>query len=1293
MTTIPQQDQPRRRRTVSQLLLTRLLLVLVPILALQAWVYHHDYQTRRDAELQANLEVARAVGAAFDAFVDDVWHQEKAIARAMTHLTPFSKQQATWYLVEARKVYPEVISISWLEPDGRVFASSDGHLVGKQWPDRSCVGKIVGGREWLATNVTRTQDAKDARFSVAHGARDPQGVLQGIVVAVVDPNRLDQVVDVHRSRGGAVALVDGSGWMAFRLPAAAMSYGDRDWRKLYEAVRGALRGREMTRVEYVTYQKGWRAVAAVPVASAGWAAGAGRSENEVLAPIKAGIARSALAFAAVMALGILLATVGARTITRPIGRLRASARAFGSGAFDTRVAEAGPTEFADLAAAFNRMADEIDRRERALQESEARYRGLFDTMQEGFALHEVICDDDGKPVDYRFLEVNPAFENLTGLRRDQIVGNTVREALPGLEPEWIETYGRVALTGEPARLERRATPLGRYYEAYAFSPSPYRFATIFSDITERWEAQAALRKAHDELERRIQERTKELRDANAALRTEIAERKHAEEQVRAASLYARSLIEASLDPLITISPEGKITDVNEATVKVTGISRDDIIGTDFCGYFTEPDKARDGYQRVFYLGSVTDYPLTIRHRDRTLTDVLYNASVYHDAGDNVLGVFAAARDVTAQKRAEEAVTVERRRFNDVLDMLPVYVVLLTPDYQVPFANRFFSGRFGESLGQRCFEYLFGRTEPCENCETYKTLKTNAPHRWEWTGPDGRNYDIFDFPFTDADGSPLILEVGLDITERKVAEQELRRHQERLEQLVEERTADLETRNAQLAAEIAERKQAEQALFDARQRLEWLLEAVPVGISFSDDATCQRITGNPACLAQFEIGPADNLSASAPDTGIAGRQVRYFQDGREISDVELPMQRAVAENREIGATELEVLLPSGRRWIAEASGAPIRDVAGNVIAGVAVTEDITKRKRLEQVEQARLEQARLLDTIVENTEVHLAYLDREFNLLRVNSTYASTWGYKPEQMMGMNHFDFYPYREDESIFRYVRDTGEVFHVHERPFDLPDQPGRGVTYWDWTVAPVKDDHGAVEGLVLSLTDATAQVRAREQLLAAERARTRTAETMVDEISHRMKNNLAIAAGLLQMQVAGEPEGSRPAAIIKDAVARLRSFAVVHELMYSMQQEEIELHTALRGVAGISSELYRDRQAEVSVSGDIVTYSSRTASNICIVANELITNAVKYGRPRRGGKLAVRIRIAREDDRLRLSVWNSGNPVPADFDPARQTGMGLQVVRTVAIEQYRGTFTMRPHRGGTVAEIVVDDQALRE
>ncbi|MFY9309752.1 MAG: ATP-binding protein [Bacteroidia bacterium] len=116
------------------------------------------------------------------------------------------------------------------------------------------------------------------------------------------------------------------------------------------------------------------------------------------------------------------------------------------------------------------------------------------------------------------------------------------------------------------------------------------------------------------------------------------------------SQYARSLIEASLDPLITISTKGKITDMNQATLNITGIIREQLTGTDFFDYFTEPEKARDVYKEVFAKGFVIDYPLTLRHKEGKLTEVLFNGSIYKGDKGNVLGVVIVARDVTEKNR-------------------------------------------------------------------------------------------------------------------------------------------------------------------------------------------------------------------------------------------------------------------------------------------------------------------------------------------------------------------------------------------------------------------------------------------------------------------------------------------------------------------------------------------------------------------------------------------------------------------------------------------------------------------
>lgn len=135
---------------------------------------------------------------------------------------------------------------------------------------------------------------------------------------------------------------------------------------------------------------------------------------------------------------------------------------------------------------------------------------------------------------------------------------------------------------------------------------------------------------------------------------DVTEQRHTAAALRAAAGYTRRLIEASLDPLVTIDDEGKITDVNRATEDATGYSRDHLIGSDFSDYFTQPEQARAGYEQAFSEGVVQDYPLTMRHKSGQLSDVLYNASVYRDEAGIVQGIFAAARNITTRLRAERA---------------------------------------------------------------------------------------------------------------------------------------------------------------------------------------------------------------------------------------------------------------------------------------------------------------------------------------------------------------------------------------------------------------------------------------------------------------------------------------------------------------------------------------------------------------------------------------------------------------------------------------------------------------
>ena len=236
------------------------------------------------------------------------------------------------------------------------------------------------------------------------------------------------------------------------------------------------------------------------------------------------------------------------------------------------------------------------------------------------------------------------------------------------------------------------------------------------------------------------------------------------------SKYSLSLIEASLDPLVTISTEGKITDMNEATVNITGIERAELTGSDFFDYFTEPQKAREVYQEVFARGSVADSPLTLRHKDGKLTDVLFNGSVYKDDRGNVLGVVIVARDVTAQKLASQ---YSRSLIEASLD--PLFTI--SPAGKITDMNNASVKVTGVSrevlTGSDFFEYF---TEPVKAREVYRQVFANGfVSDYPLTIRDGKFTDVLfnGSVYKNQQGDVLgIVVVARDITEHKRIEKEL-----------------------------------------------------------------------------------------------------------------------------------------------------------------------------------------------------------------------------------------------------------------------------------------------------------------------------------------------------------------------------------------------------------------------------------------------------------------------------------------------------------------------------------------
>jgi len=297
--------------------------------------------------------------------------------------------------------------------------------------------------------------------------------------------------------------------------------------------------------------------------------------------------------------------------------------------------------------------------------------------------------------------------------------------------------------------------------------------------------------------------------------------------------------------------------------------------------------------------------------------------------------------------------------------------------------------------------------------------------------------------------------------------------------------------AEIQARLAaERELGAAALRESEERFRILADAAFEGIAITEAGRFTDVNDQFARMLGYE-----------PDE-LRGREVSILLPAED-------RERVVAGIHAGAESHIEhaMMRRDGRLITVEAHGrnTTYRDRSVRITA----VRDISERRRAEERLQSELD---LLQAVMNGAKnSHLVYLDHDFNFVRVNETYARTCGYRPEEMIGRNHFDLYPNADNEAIFSRVRDTGESFEVRDKAFEFPDQPERGVTYWDWSLTPVKGPDDRVAGLVFSLFETTERKRAQETLRlaqnelekrVAERTRelARTVEVLQTEIVER-------------------------------------------------------------------------------------------------------------------------------------------------------------------------------------------------
>ncbi|MHC1729067.1 MAG: PAS domain S-box protein [Syntrophobacteraceae bacterium] len=357
------------------------LTMLVPVLLLQAGYLYERFQGRQASEFQVNLEMARAVAGTFNAFVQDVLHQELAICINLTMPQDFTIEQMNRILEANRSALPSIRNFAWVTPQGRIIASDLARVIGQDIAARPFIRDIVEGSEWSVSDLSLSIGTGEPVFFISRGIRDGEGKLLGIVVGVVRAERLKAILGLDLSRSGSITILDSMAMLVDSYPQREFKWEERNYSQKRPGISQAFEGKEVTGTfpSFSNLSDGEeRIVTCTPSGFTKWVVCVSRSKREVMAPIRSqAIQQSALSLL-LTAVIFVAAFFLSHGIVGPIGKLRDYAMALGRGEPMQSVEFKGSVELLDLASSFNAMADEIGIREKALRRSEEKYRELVE---------------------------------------------------------------------------------------------------------------------------------------------------------------------------------------------------------------------------------------------------------------------------------------------------------------------------------------------------------------------------------------------------------------------------------------------------------------------------------------------------------------------------------------------------------------------------------------------------------------------------------------------------------------------------------------------------------------------------------------------------------------------------------------------------------------------------------------------------------------------------------------------------------------------------------------------------
>lgn len=611
-------------------------------------------------------------------------------------------------------------------------------------------------------------------------------------------------------------------------------------------------------------------------------------------------------------------------------------------------------------------------------------------------------------------------------------------------------------------------------------------------------------------------------------------------------------------------------------------------------------------------------------------------------GDRLI---STRRDITERKEIEknlqesearckvsEAIEAEQRRLYDVLETLPVMISLLTSDHRIAFANQSFREKFGESKDRHCFEFRYKRTKPCEFCEAFKVLKTRKSHKWEVTIPDGSVLEVYYLPFTDVDGSPMILEMDIDITERKKAEEKLRESEEKYRNIVETSNEGIYFVNDEGKVIFANR----------------MMETSGYGLD--------EIIGSPV----WNFVPEESLPVAKKE---------FEKRLRGIS----------------GSYELKLIRKDGSYIWGHITAKPFFNKKGKFKGYLAMMADITERKEAEEKLQESEEKYR---NIVETANEGILTTEKENIITYVNNKVVDTIGYPLEEIIGRSIWGFISEEYRPIVKQRLENRGQEISEN---YELKLIHKNGSPIWAFLNAkPLFDKDGNYMGAISMLTDITQRKTAEEALASIEAARKKEIHHRIKNNLQVISSLLDLQAD--QFKGRKDIKDSEVLEAFRESQDRVISMALIHEELYKGGGfETLNFAPYIEELAEILLRTYSLGKTGISLRLDLaenIFFDMDTAVPLGMIVNELVSNSLKHAFPCRS-EGEIRIKLFREENieqikrtnekitSFALTVSDNGAGIPENFDIEDIDTLGMQLVSSL-VDQLGGELELKRKNG---------------